>query len=71
MLITGHQVLLVDEPLSGLDQQSIKLVLTLMHECQKQLQQTYLIISHQTAELAQFCDYHLVFADQQLKYVER
>lgn len=71
MLITGHQVLLIDEPLSGLDQQSIKLVLTLMRECQKQLQQTYLIISHQTAELAQFCDYHLVFADQQLKYVER
>lgn len=71
MLMTQHQVLLIDEPLSGLDHESIRLVLELMRESQQKLQQTFLIISHQIDELASFCDYRLVFADQQLKYVER
>ena len=70
MLMTKHNVLLIDEPLSGLDHDSIELVLQLMQECQEKLHQTFLIISHQIDELAQFCDYRLVFADQQLKYVE-
>lgn len=71
MLITKHQVLLIDEPLSGLDHESVKLVLSLMRESQEKLHQTFLIISHQTDELAKFCNYRLVFTDQQLKYVER
>lgn len=71
MLITQHQVLLIDEPLSGLDHESVKLVLSLMRESQEKLHQTFLIISHQTDELAKFCNYRLVFTDQQLKYVER
>ncbi|AZN75748.1 ABC transporter ATP-binding protein [Lactobacillus acidophilus] len=71
MLMTKHNVLLIDEPLSGLDQQSIYLVLTLMRESQKQLNQTFLIISHQIDTLAKFCPYRLVFDQQQLKYVER
>lgn len=70
MLMTKHDVLLIDEPLSGLDQQSIQLVLTMMRESQKHLNQTFLIISHQIDELADFCDWRLVFEDQQLKYVE-
>lgn len=70
MLMTKHNVLLIDEPLSGLDHDSIELVLQLMQECQEKLHHTFLIISHQIDELAQFCDYRLVFADQQLKYVE-
>lgn len=70
MLMTKHKVLLIDEPLSGLDHESINLILSLLQESQTGLGQTFLIISHQISELAQFCDYHLVFADQQLKYVE-
>lgn len=71
MLMTKHQVLLIDEPLSGLDQSSVKIVLELMRESQEKLQQTFLIISHQIGELADFCDYRLIFADQHLNYVER
>ena len=71
MLMTKHQVLLIDEPLSGLDHNSVKLVLELMRESQQKLHQTFFIISHQIDELAEFCDYHLIFADQRLKYVER
>lgn len=71
MLMTKHQVLLIDEPLSGLDQHSVKIVLELMRESQHKLNQTFLIISHQIDELANFCDYRLVFADQRLSYVER
>ena len=71
MLMTKHQVLLIDEPLSGLDHNSVKLVLELMRESQKKLHQTLFIISHQIDELAEFCDYRLILADQRLKYVER
>ena len=71
MLMTKHQVLLIDEPLSGLDHNSVKLVLELMRESQQKLHQTLFIISHQIDELAEFCDYRLILADQRLKYVER
>ena len=70
ILTEGVPVCRTDEPLSGLDHDSIELVLQLMQECQEKLHQTFLIISHQIDELAQFCNYRLVFADQQLKYVE-
>lgn len=70
MLITSHEVLLIDEPLSGLDHASIKQVIDLMRESQKELHQSFFIISHQVAELADFCDYHLIFDYQQLKYVK-
>lgn len=71
MLMTKHQVLLIDEPLSGLDHNSVKLVLELMRESQQKIHQTFFIISHQIDELAEFCDYRLILADQRLKYVER
>lgn len=71
LLMTKHDVLLIDEPLSGLDHKSVKLVLNLMRESQERLQQTFLIISHQIDELADFCSYRLVFDQQQLKYVEK
>lgn len=69
MLISQHEVLLIDEPLAGLDQQSAKQVIALMREAQKSLSQSFLIISHQTDVLADFCDYHLLFANQKLRYV--
>lgn len=69
MLMTSHQVLLLDEPLAGLDRSSVKLVLQLLKEGQQHLKTTYLIISHQTDQLAAVCDYHLVFNRQKLTYV--
>lgn len=69
--MTKHDVLLIDEPFSGLDHKSVKLVLNLMRESQERLQQMFLIISHQIDELADFCSYRLVFDQQQLKYVEK
>lgn len=68
MLMTKHDALLIDEPLSGLDAVSITQVIDLLKSSQKQLHTTYLIISHQINELAAFCDYHLVFAEQKLHY---
>lgn len=68
MLITKHEVLLIDEPLSGLDKASITQVIKLLQQSQKQLHTTYLIISHQINELAPLCDYHLTFSQQQLHY---
>lgn len=69
MLISRQETLLIDEPLSGLDQESIKQVIELMLESQKQLHQTFLIISHQIDELTDLCSYRLIFDHQQLKYV--
>lgn len=71
MLLSGQEVLLIDEPLSGLDHESVHQVIELMQRCQSELKQTMLIISHQIAELGQWCDYHLVFENQHLSYVER
>lgn len=71
MLMSSQEVLLIDEPLSGLDSNSIKKVIHLMKECQKELGQTILIISHQVDEIASWCDYHLEFKDKQLTYLER
>lgn len=69
MLITKQEVLLIDEPLSGLDKKSIKQVIQLMRKTQKSLRQTFLIISHQIDELADLCDYQLNFDHQQLNYI--
>lgn len=71
MLMSGQEVLLIDEPLSGLDSNSIKKVIHLMKECQKELGQTILIISHQVDEITSWCDYHLEFKNKQLTYLER
>jgi energy-coupling factor transporter ATP-binding protein EcfA2 len=66
MLMAGQEVLLVDEPLSGLDHDSRRTVLDLLSHCHK----TLIIISHQLAGLAEICDYHLQLDQQQLTYVE-
>ena len=71
VLITKLHVVIIKTQLSGLDHKSVKLVLNLMRESQERLQQTFLIISHQIDELADFCSYRLVFDQQQLKYVEK
>lgn len=71
MLIADQDVLLIDEPLSGLDQQSVQMVMHMLHESQEKRGQTLLIISHELTNLADWCDYHLVFDQQQLTYVDK
>lgn len=68
MLISSQKVLLIDEPLSGLDHESAQKVMNLLHESQKQRHQTLLIISHELTNLADWCDYHLVFSNHYLTY---
>ena len=70
MLMCQHEVLLFDEPLAGLDQKSISVILCLMRESQKSTKQSFLIISHQIDALSKFCNYSLIFCDQKLKYLE-
>ncbi|WEV43741.1 ABC transporter ATP-binding protein [Lactobacillus sp. ESL0684] len=68
MLLTNQDVLLFDEPLSGLDEASSKKVVQLMQESQQARHQTFLIISHDLHNLAPWCDYHLVLQHQHLSY---
>ena len=71
MLISDQDVLLIDEPLSGLDTVSAGKVMTLLRKSQKARNQTLLIISHELTNLADWCDYHLVFQDQHLSYTNK
>ena len=68
MLMMGQPLLLLDEPFSGLDRQSIDIVVNLIQRCQKILPQTILIISHQLMGVLPLVDYHLRLIDQQLIY---
>ena len=70
MLISQQEILLFDEPLAGLDHQSVKQVLSLMKESKEKLHRTFLIISHQISDLADLCDYHLNFSNLKLHYSE-
>lgn len=71
MLISNQKVLLLDEPLSGLDQDSALQVMKLLRQSQIDRKQTLLIISHELTNLASWCDYHLVLANHQLTYVTK
>ena len=71
MLISDQDVLLIDEPLSGLDADSAVKVMSLLRESQKARKQTLLIISHELRNLADWCDFHLIFKDQHLAYTNK
>ncbi|MBB1079496.1 ABC transporter ATP-binding protein [Limosilactobacillus sp. STM2_1] len=68
MLMMGQEVLLFDEPFTGLDKESLKKVLNLITASREKYPQTLLIVSHQLNGLDGFIDYHLEFNHQQLKY---
>lgn len=68
MLMMGQPLLLLDEPLSGLDPQSIQQGCQLLQKCQQAFPQTILIISHQFKGIAPLIDYHLQLIDHQLRY---
>lgn len=68
MLMTGHSVLLLDEPFAGLDTDSRLAVQQLIKNCQAVRPQTIILISHQLTGLSRFIDYHLVLQGHQLIY---
>lgn len=70
MLMMAPQVLLLDEPLKGLDYDSIQTVLSILKTVQHDLQLTLIMISHQLSGLDGFVTLHLQLADCQLRYQE-
>src|SRR5699024_6259100 len=57
MLIMWQPILLLDEPLAGLDIDSVITVMTLINQSIHETDQSVLMISHQRAGLADFIDY--------------
>jgi len=70
MLIMQSPVLLMDEPLKGLDLKSIRALVSLLKTTIAVTKQTLIIISHQLTGLTPLIDYHLRFDHQQLTYRE-
>lgn len=66
LLILGLPVLLLDEPLAGLDLQSIKIVMNIMQKYIKSTQTSILMISHQRHGLETFIDYERNLTQQTL-----
>lgn len=70
MLILGSPVLLMDEPLAGLDIDSLQVVIDLVRTMAQKQAQTIIMISHQLSGLQHYFDYHLTLANHQLTYTE-
>ncbi|NLR32994.1 ABC transporter ATP-binding protein [Levilactobacillus tujiorum] len=68
MLIMAPDVLLLDEPLKGLDYASIQAVMTILKTVQQDLNLTLILISHQLSGLDDLVDLHLTLADRHLTY---
>ncbi|QDJ58579.1 ABC transporter ATP-binding protein [Weissella sagaensis] len=66
MLIMGQPVLLLDEPLAGLDSNSVQAIMQLISDSIQATQQSVLMISHQRTGLANFINYELVFKNKSL-----
>lgn len=66
MLIMSHPVLLLDEPLAGLDAVSLKNVMQLIKQTVIDLNLSSLIISHQRIGVTEFVDYELSLTDRTL-----
>ena len=70
MLILGNPLVLLDEPLAGLDLASVRVVMQLIQKAAQVQKQTIVMISHQLTGLPEFFDYHLALTDHQLIYQE-
>ena len=68
MLMMGQPVLMLDEPLTGLDRHSAQQIINLISKCQAVYPQTMLIISHQLALIDKLVDHHLHLANHRLTY---
>lgn len=69
MLIMAPAVLLLDEPLKGLDYDSIQVVMHILTTVQRDLHLTLVLISHQLSGLDDLVDLHLQLADRHLTYL--
>ncbi len=70
MLILGTDVLLMDEPLAGLDLDSVLTVMKIISEVRKQQRQTIIMISHQLTAAVNYFDFHLHLANRKMIYQE-
>lgn len=68
MLMMAPAVLLLDEPLKGLDFASIQVVMQLLTTVQHDLNLTLIMISHQLSGLDDLITHHLVLTNHQLIY---
>lgn len=68
MLIMGQEVLLMDEPFTGLDHSALQKLLKVFTQSRERFPQTLLIVSHQLDDLNELVDYHLVLSNQHLSY---
>lgn len=71
MLIVGTPVLLLDEPIAGLDVASVRVVAEILQEISAQGNQRFIIISHQLDALLPVINYHLHLDHQTLYYQEQ
>ncbi|WP_284296320.1 ABC transporter ATP-binding protein [Leuconostoc litchii] len=70
MMIISPETLLLDEPLAGLDKKSVQIVMSIIKEVINDLNQTVIMISHQTDGIAKYVDYHVHFSQNGLTYEE-
>ena len=70
MLMAYPDVLLLDEPFSGLDQKSVSEVIFLLKNYFLDANHSLIVISHQLDQIQNLCDYHLVLKGQQLFYAK-
>ncbi len=68
MLLLEREVLLLDEPLAGLDQESAEQILELLQKAVADQGKTILMISHQTSFLRGYADHHIHYENQTLAY---
>lgn len=71
MIVISPEILLLDEPLAGLDKMSIQHVMATIKEVADDLHQTVIMISHQTHGIAKYVDYHVHFDTSGLRYEEK
>ncbi|WP_439424942.1 ABC transporter ATP-binding protein [Oenococcus alcoholitolerans] len=70
MMILAPKILLMDEPLAGLDQRSVRVVMEIVSQLQKIQSQTIIMISHQLNGIDKYFDYHLSFEHKKINYKE-
>ena len=69
MIMANPQVLLLDEPFTGLDCESITIFINLLKEYFIDKNKTIIIISHNLDQMDQLCQYHLQLQNQNLKFI--
>lgn len=71
MLMLGNPLVLMDEPLAGLDIESVIQVLDMLKKVCELQKQSLIMISHQLVGTKNFFNYHLELKDKNLYFSER